>query len=64
MRLPENHIYVSHEEAADRIEQLEKAVDILQAAMVAKKPIPLRFKKAITEARAALENKNEQSAED
>jgi hypothetical protein len=26
MRLPENHIYVSHEEAADRIEHLEYAL--------------------------------------
>jgi hypothetical protein len=26
MRLPENHIYVSHEEAADRIEKLEMAL--------------------------------------
>jgi hypothetical protein len=31
MRLPENHIYVSHEEAADRIEQLERALlDVAQ----------------------------------
>ena len=43
------------EEAADRIEQLEDALDILQAAMTAKKPIPMAFKKAILEARAALE---------
>ena len=41
--------------AADRIEQLEAALDILQAAMTAKKPIPMAFKKAILEARAALE---------
>jgi hypothetical protein len=26
MRLPENHIYVSHEKAADRIEQLQAAL--------------------------------------
>lgn len=44
-------------EAADRIEQLEAALDILQAAMTAKKPIPMAFKKAILEARAALEER-------
>jgi uncharacterized protein (UPF0147 family) len=46
-------------QAADRIEKLEEAVDILQAVIVAKKPIPPRFKKAITEAREALEKKND-----
>jgi chromosome segregation ATPase len=35
-------------------EKLRAALDILQAAMTAKKPIPLAFKKAIIEARAAL----------
>ena len=40
--------------AEARIEQLEAALDILQAAMTAKKPIPMAFKKAILEARAAL----------
>jgi hypothetical protein len=29
MRLPENHIYVSHEEAADRIEELKTLVSYL-----------------------------------
>jgi hypothetical protein len=29
MRLPENHIYVSHEKAADRIEELEEALGAL-----------------------------------
>lgn len=41
-------------EAADRIEALEKALDILQAAMVAKKPIPMPFKIAMNKASAAL----------
>lgn len=36
---------------------LRAALDILQAAMTAKKPIPLAFKKAIIDARAALEGK-------
>jgi predicted HAD superfamily phosphohydrolase YqeG len=36
------------------VERLRAVLDILQAAMTAKKPIPLVFKKAITEARAAL----------
>jgi hypothetical protein len=44
-------------EAADEIERLRAALDILQAAMTAKKPIPLAFKKAIIEARATLEGK-------
>ena len=44
-------------EAAHRIEQLEAALDILQAAMTAKKPIPMAFKKAILEACAALEER-------
>ena len=44
-------------DAADRIAQLEDALDILQAAMTAKKPIPMAFKKAILEARAALEER-------
>ena len=35
-------------------EKLRAALDILQAAMTAKKPIPLALKKAIIEARAAL----------
>ena len=44
--------------AAARIAQLEAALDILQAAMTAKKPIPMAFKKAILEARAALEERS------
>ena len=36
------------------VERMRAALDILQAAMTAKKPIPLAFKKAIIEARAAL----------
>ena len=40
-------------------EKLRAALDILQKAMTAKKPIPMAFKKAIIEARAALgENTN------
>jgi regulator of replication initiation timing len=35
-------------------ERLREALDILQAAMVAKRPIPLPFKIAINQARAAL----------
>ena len=35
-------------------EKLRAALDVLQAAMTAKKPIPLALKKAIIEARAAL----------
>jgi hypothetical protein len=48
-------------DAADEIERLRAenerlraALDILQAAMVAKKPIPMPFKIAINQARAAL----------
>lgn len=38
--------------------RLREALDILQAAMVEKKPIPLRFKKAILDARSALQQKD------
>ena len=41
-------------EAADEIERLRAALDILQAAMIAKKPIPMQLKIAINQARAAL----------
>ncbi len=42
----------------DEIERLRAALDILQTAMTAKKPIPMPFKKAINEARAALGGDN------
>ena len=38
-------------------DKLRAALDILAEAMTAKKPIPMAFKKAILEARAALEGK-------
>lgn len=41
-------------EAADEIERLRVALDILQAAMVKKKPIPMPFKQAIVRAHAVL----------
>ena len=43
------------EELAAEVERLRAALGILQKAMTAKKPIPMAFKKAIIEARAALE---------
>ena len=50
--------YQSARDAHDKVlaenEKLRAVLDILQAAMTAKKPIPLAFKKAIIEARAAL----------
>lgn len=42
------------------VERLRAALDVLQAAMTAKKPIPLAFKKAIIEARAALNHTTQQ----
>jgi len=30
MRLPEDHVYVSHGDAADRIEELEKRIKLLE----------------------------------
>jgi DNA repair exonuclease SbcCD ATPase subunit len=42
------------EAAEARVKELEEALDILQAAMVEKKPISPRFKKAIIDAGAAL----------
>lgn len=47
-------------EAEAENEKLRAALDILQAAMTAKKPIPLAFKKAIIEARAALNHTTQQ----
>jgi len=41
----------------DEIERLREALDILQAAMVEKKPIPMRLKKVILMARSALQQK-------
>jgi hypothetical protein len=50
--------YQSARDAHDKVlaenEKLRAVLDILQAAMTAKKPIPLAFKKAIIEARAEL----------
>jgi hypothetical protein len=50
--------YQSARDAHDKVlaenEKLRAVLDILHAAMTAKKPIPLAFKKAIIEARAAL----------
>jgi chromosome segregation ATPase len=50
--------YQSARDAHDKVlaenEKLRAVLDILQAAMTAKKPIPLAFKKAIIEAHAAL----------
>jgi hypothetical protein len=43
------------EDAADEIERLWAALDILQAAMVAVNPIPMRHKRAINQARAKLQ---------
>jgi len=48
IRLLEQHLSTAREE----VEIRKRQVDILQAAMVAKKPIPLAFKKAIGEAAA------------
>jgi hypothetical protein len=42
------------EAAADEIERLREVLDILQDAMIAKKPIPMYLKQAINRARAAL----------
>ena len=55
LRMALDDANVKNDEAAARIKQLEAALDILQAAMTAKKPIPMAFKKAILEARAELE---------
>ncbi len=44
----------AHDKVLAENEKLRAALDVLQAAMTAKKPIPLALKKAIIEARAAL----------
>jgi hypothetical protein len=54
MRLPENHIYVSHEEAADRIEQLERALHRIE-----ENEDQFSMQWAAEIARAALEGKTE-----
>jgi hypothetical protein len=41
------------------VERKDAALNILQAAMTAKKPIPMPFKVAIIEARAALKPEQE-----
>ena len=47
------------DDAADEIERLRRALNILQAAMTAKKPIPLFYKKAIIAASVVLSGKGE-----
>lgn len=53
--------YIAQESEIERLRaesaRTQEAMDILHAAMVAKKPIPVKFKHAIIKARAALEEK-------
>ncbi len=47
-------VYAGRDQDVAEITRLRAALDILQAAMTANKPIPLAFKRAIIDARAKL----------